>query len=99
MANGKTKLIAIGGGEIAESNEILDEILEGVLKSRDGRIVVMTVATNEPDKAAEKYDRLFRSRGVKHVSAVDVSAREDAFSGAALKKIEEADAHSTSREL
>ena len=92
MANGRTKLIAIGGGEVAGSPEILDEIVADVLKRDDGRMVVMTVATNEPQSAGDKYNRLFRSRGIKHVLTIDVSTREDAFDEASLQKIKDADA-------
>jgi cyanophycinase len=52
----------------------------------------MTIATNEPETAGKKYDSLFRSRGINHVSIVDVSERGDSFSEAALKRIDKADA-------
>jgi cyanophycinase len=61
-------------------------------KTQDPKVVVVTVATNEPEEAREKYDSLFRGRGIKHVSTVDVSQRSDAFAEASLKAIREADA-------
>lgn len=92
MSKSDTTLIAIGGGNLADANGILDEFL-GLLKDKsDPHLTVMTVATNEPDGAGKKYDSLFRSKGINHVSIVDVSQRDDSFSEGALKRIEKADA-------
>jgi cyanophycinase len=92
MSKSDSTLIAIGGGEFSETSDILKEFL-GLLKNKsDARIVVMTIATNEPEAAAQKYNSLFRSQGVKHINIVDVSAREEAFSQSAMKKIRDADA-------
>lgn len=92
MSKSDSTLIAIGGGEFSESNGVLDEFL-GLLKDkRDPQITVMTVATDEPEKAASKYNSLFRSNGIKHVSVIDISEREDAFQESALKRVREADA-------
>jgi cyanophycinase len=92
MNGNKTTLIAIGGGELAESEDVLQEFLKLVKKKPDPKIVVMTVATEEPDKAGEKYNRLFRKAGINHVSIVDVSQRDDAFNKASLRKVRECDA-------
>src|SRR5215213_3288760 len=92
MSKSDSTLFAIGGGELAEAPDILEEFL-GLLKDKpDAHIVVMTVATNEPKEAGRKYDAMFRNRGVKHISVVDVSARGDAYSESAIKKIRDADA-------
>ena len=92
MSNGATTLIAIGGGELEESKDILEKFLGLAKKNSDARLVVMTIATNETEAAADKYNRLFRKHGLKHVGIVDVSQRDDAFKEASLKKIREADA-------
>jgi len=92
MSKKNSILFAIGGGELTESPDILDEFL-GLLKDKpDAHIVVMTVATNEPKEAGKKYDAMLRNRGVKHVSIVDVSERSDSYSESAIKKIRAADA-------
>lgn len=92
MSGSKTTLLAIGGGDFDEAEDILKEI-SGFFKNKsDAHLTVMTVATNLPDKAAEKYPSLFRNLGVKHVSVVDVSQREDTFNEKSLKKIRESDA-------
>jgi cyanophycinase len=92
MSKSDTTLMAIGGGEFAEAKDVLKEFL-GLLKDKsDARLVVMTVATNEPESAAGKYNSLFRGNGIKHVSVVDVSERADSFKESSLKKIRESDA-------
>jgi cyanophycinase len=92
MSNGAATLIAIGGGELEEATDILEKLLSLIKKNKDARLVVMTIATNEPDRAADKYNRLFRKNGIKHVSIIDVSQRDDAFKETGLKKVREADA-------
>ncbi|HEY8562467.1 MAG TPA: cyanophycinase [Pyrinomonadaceae bacterium] len=92
MSNGASTLIAIGGGELEKAKDVLERFLDLVKKNSDARLVVMTIATNEPEKAADKYTRLFRKNGVNHVGVIDVSQRDDAFKEASLKKIREADA-------
>jgi cyanophycinase len=92
MSKSKTVLIAIGGGEFAEAPDVLNEFIGHVKKKNDPRVTVMTVATNEPESAAAKYNNLFRRCGIKHVSVIDISQRDDAFNETSLKKIEEADA-------
>jgi cyanophycinase len=92
MGKSETILIAIGGGELAESTDVLNDFLELLNKKSDPRITVMTVATSEPNGAGGKYNTLFRKHKIKHVSKVDVSERSDAFNKASLKKIEAADA-------
>jgi cyanophycinase len=92
MSDRKSILVAIGGGEMSDGKEILDEILEYLRQKRDPRIAVMTVATNESEAASVKYNRLFRRLGVKHVDVVDVSQREDSFDENSIKKVKSADA-------
>jgi cyanophycinase len=92
MSKSQTVLLAIGGGEFAESKDVLNEFL-GLLKDKsDPLVAVMTVATDEPESAAIKYNNLFRRCGIKHVSVIDISLRDDAFDEKALQTIEKADA-------
>lgn len=92
MSTKQSTFLAVGGGEFAEAEDILSEFLEDVGSSRDPRIVVVTVATSEPEKAAKKYNNLFRGRGIDHVETINVAVREDSYADAAAKKIETADA-------
>lgn len=92
MARSDTIFLAIGGGNLAESDEVLDEIFGYMSDRSDARIVVMTVATNIEEGTSTKYNSIFRKRGVTHVELVNIWQREDAFSKASMKKIERADA-------
>jgi cyanophycinase len=92
MAKGRSKLIAVGGGEMKSSPEVLEQVTKYFNGRPDGRLLVMTVATSDSEGAANKYNSLFRGLGIKHVDVVDVSQREDAFSEASLKKVDSADA-------
>jgi len=92
MSNKETILIAIGGGELEEAGDLLEGFLNLVKKASEARLVVMTIATNEPQDASEKYNRLFRKNGIRHIGIVDVSQRDDSFKEASLKKVRAADA-------
>jgi cyanophycinase len=92
MGKSKTTFIAIGGGELAEADSVIDKLVEALKEHPDARILVMTVATNEPEAAKNKYNSLFRSHGIKHVETLDVSERKDALSKGAVEKLERADA-------
>jgi cyanophycinase len=90
MPDRKTSLIAIGGGEMSDTREVLDEILRHLQTKPNPRLAVMTVATNHSEEAAAKYNALFRRLGIKHVDVVDVSQRDDSFNEDSLKKIQTA---------
>lgn len=93
MARSETIFLAIGGGDISEAPDILDEIF-GYMQKRggDARMVVMTVATNEEEEAKKRYEAMFRRRGVRHVEMVNISERTDAFNETSVKKVANADA-------
>lgn len=86
----KGKLVVIGGSEDREGDcSILKEFvtLAGGARSR---IVVMTVATDLFREAMAEYKAAFKSLGVDHVEAYDVSQRVDADDEEALAAIEKA---------
>lgn len=89
MARSETTFIAIGGG--GQTDETLDALFAPLEKAGDPHVVVVTVAANDENGMTAKYNAMFRKRGVRHVSMVDVYAREDSFNRASLKKIERAD--------
>ncbi|HEV7700192.1 MAG TPA: cyanophycinase [Pyrinomonadaceae bacterium] len=92
MARSETIFLAIGGGNLAGCQEVLDEIFGFLAEKKDPRLVVMTVATNIANGTSAKYNSIFRKRGVSHVEVVNIWQREDAFSKAAMNKIERAHA-------
>lgn len=86
----KGKLVIIGGGEDKEGERIiLKEFVRLAGKSK-ARIVVMTVATDEPESLGSEYRKVFKRLGVEDVQVVDVSARKDVHEEKALKIIEHA---------
>jgi cyanophycinase len=91
MGKSKSTFIAIGGGELADADSIVDRLVEALKDRPNGRILILTVATNEPEAAAEKYNSLFRSRRVKHVETLDISERKHALSKRSVRKVERAD--------
>src|SRR3982750_4683158 len=92
MGKSDTTFIAIGGGQLSKADTVIEGLIKSIKTKRDPRIVVLTVATNEPESAVSKYNALFRARGMKHVDSIDVSERKHALSKRAVAKIERADA-------
>jgi cyanophycinase len=82
--------MAIGGGEMADARQVLDELIPALKTSPDARVVVVTVATEDDEKAASKYNALFRGRGIKHVDTVHINQRDDAFNERSIAKIRDA---------
>ncbi len=86
----KGELLIIGGNEQknpdAEQAAILKQVAKGALDG--GRLVVLTVATAEPEEMARTYRTAFSKLGVKHIDVLDIRTREQAFSPDNLEKLE-----------
>lgn len=87
-------LIAIGGGE---SNEITDDslrITEKFLKlaqpTEKAKIIVMTVATDDPKNAGERYTKLFGCLKFKDFEVMNIADRAESFDRTVFEKIESA---------
>ena len=90
LSEARGRLVAIGGGDISEGDApLLKEFVKRARGAR-ARVVVMTVATDEPAAAAREYETAFRRLGVDDVKAVDVSARADALKPESLEAVERA---------
>jgi cyanophycinase len=84
------RLVSIGGAEDREGEmRILKKFVE-LAGGENAKIVVLTVATDNPEKAAREMTRVFKRLGVKSVRTFDVSQRKDAESKRGVKLIEEA---------
>lgn len=82
-------LLVIGGHENKESDEekaILKQAANKV-KDAEGRLVVLTVATMEPEPLADTYRKAFGRLGVKHVTVLDIRSREEAYNTANIDKL------------
>jgi len=90
LTEARGKLFAIGGGEEKEGDcAVLKEFVR-MAKGPKARLVVMTVATDEPEESGREYVDAFKSLGVDEVCWVDVSSRGDAADEAALGLIKKA---------
>jgi cyanophycinase len=86
-ARHKGTLIVIGGHEDRSGEK---KILRAVADrlGDDGKIVVCTVASAEPESLWEQYESAFRAIGVPHVFRLDVDSREEACSPRAMRILE-----------
>jgi cyanophycinase len=88
MASRERTLIIIGGGEDRSGDKvILGEVARRV---GAGKLVVTTVAMPDPGGLFEKYERAFRSLGVKHVFNLEVNERQEATEEGKLRVLEDA---------
>jgi cyanophycinase len=78
-ANGRDgTLIIIGGHEDHDGERvILKEVAKHV---RDGKLVLATVASHEPEGYLEKYQRSFGDLGIAHVTELYIEERDQATS-------------------
>jgi cyanophycinase len=90
LSEARGRLVAIGGGDIREGDAPLLKEFVKLAKGPKARVVVMTVATDEPSAAADEYKTAFRRLGVDDVKAVDVSSRADALKPDSLEAVEQA---------
>jgi cyanophycinase len=70
-------LIIIGGGERKDKERTI--LREVARKADGGSLVVVTVATAEPDDTWKEYRAIFRALGVKKLKHLDVRLREEAM--------------------
>lgn len=90
LTEARGKLFAVGGAEEKEGVcTVLKEFVR-LAKGPKARLVVMTVATDEPDKSGREYVGAFKGLGVDEVSWVDVSDRAEAADERALEAIRKA---------
>lgn len=90
LSEARGRLVAIGGGDIREGDAPLLKEFVKLAKGPRARVVVMTVATDEPGTAGAEYRDAFKRLGVDDLKAVDVSSRADALRPESLEAIEHA---------
>ncbi|HEV7889978.1 MAG TPA: cyanophycinase [Pyrinomonadaceae bacterium] len=90
LSEARGKLVAIGGGDVSEGDAPLLKEFVKLARGARARVVVMTVATDDPRAAATEYKNAFNRLGVDDVKAVDVSKRADALNPDSLEAIEHA---------
>ncbi|WP_411676596.1 cyanophycinase [Caproicibacter sp.] len=75
----KGYLIIIGGAEDKKGESVILRQAPEMLSGSD-RLTVLTTATEKPQEAGKKYKDVFSGLGVKNVSVLDISNREQAES-------------------
>jgi len=86
-ATHKGTLVIIGGHEDRTGEKkILRAVAERL--GDDGKIVVCTVASSEPESLWEEYEAAFRAIGVPHVFRLELETREEASSTRAMRILE-----------
>ncbi|HEX8636975.1 MAG TPA: cyanophycinase, partial [Pyrinomonadaceae bacterium] len=92
--DGKGILIAVGGGESGEitkdSIKIFERFLEYAGGLENAKILIMTVATNNPEDAGKRYQELFDHLKFKNFEIVNIADRVESFDKKILKKVEAA---------
>jgi cyanophycinase len=82
-------LIIIGGHEDKERDRL---ILRAVAaRTGDGKLVIVTAASNRQEELADDYESVFRGLGVKHVYKLKIESREDAMSEKSVKILSDTD--------
>jgi len=70
-------LIIIGGAEDKEgSKSILKEVCSKIDKVKD-RLLIATVASNEPEATGIKYTNVFKNLGVRNIDVLNIKQREE----------------------
>jgi cyanophycinase len=85
---GHGTVISIGGHEDKEGEKVI--LHEVASRVGSGRLVVATVASNQPDEMWETYEPIFRNMGVRHVFHLDVRIREDALEDKRIRVLDDA---------
>lgn len=89
-SNKKGNLIIIGGHEDKQGDkQILTEVARRAREAND-RLVIVTVASQEPQELAEQYRGIFKELGVRYVGALDIRTRDEAKDEANIEKVRDA---------
>jgi cyanophycinase len=79
----KGKLVAVGGGESAEITEDSLKIIKKFLDLAGGlnkaKIIVMTVATDDPEDARVRYEKIFEQLKFKNFETVNIADRTESY--------------------
>lgn len=89
-AKAKGKLIIIGGHEDKEGDRaILEEVCHEA-NGKNGSLVIVTVASQEPEALAEEYTKVFKELGVKRVDVLDIRERSQGEDETNVQRLREA---------
>ncbi|HEX8523165.1 MAG TPA: cyanophycinase [Tepidisphaeraceae bacterium] len=83
----KGRLIIIGGREEKRPDRDRHIVEEVAKAAHNGRLIVLTAATQLPEELWEDYRKVFKELGVKNVELLDVRTREDAYDPKNVEKL------------
>jgi cyanophycinase len=86
----KGTLLVIGGAEDKDREKVILRRL--VMLVGSGKLVVATVASEDPRQSFERYEPLLRSLGAPHIHHLNVETRGQATQARTLRVLEDADA-------
>jgi cyanophycinase len=79
-------LIIIGGHEQKEGDTVI--LREVARRAKEGKgLVLVTVATNEPEELAKDYKKAFADLGLKDIDVLDIRTREEAHDPENVRKV------------
>lgn len=86
----KGSLIIIGGHEDkAGDRDILHEVARRA-RGKQGGLVIVTVATEQPAEVGKEYQAIFRKLGVETIEVLDIRTREHAYDEENVGKLRDA---------
>jgi cyanophycinase len=84
-------LLIIGGHEDKEGDKVILRMLVKKV-GKSGKIVVATVASEEPNAMFNEYERVLRGLGMRHVHHLTVESREEARHDSTVRILRDAEA-------
>ena len=86
----KGKLMIIGGAEDKKGECIILKKLFELAGGQDANIVIMTVASEYPEKIGDEYTQIFKRFGAGSINAIHIRSRQDANHSGLVEQIEKA---------
>ena len=86
----KGKLMIIGGAEEKKGECIILKKLFELAGGQDANIVIMTVASEYPEKIGDEYTQIFKRFGAGSINAIHIRSRQDANHSGLAEQIEKA---------
>ncbi|HOB19841.1 MAG TPA: cyanophycinase [Candidatus Atribacteria bacterium] len=89
-AEHKGKLVIIGGAEDKKGDCVILRKVAELAGESEGKIVIMTVATEYPSKVGAEYKKLFEKLHIGNIDALHIETRADANDSDSLKRLDNA---------
>jgi cyanophycinase len=84
-------LLMIGGHEDKDEDKVILRMLVRKV-GKSGKIVVATIATNQPNAMFDEYERCLRGLGMRHVHHLTIESRDEARLDSRVRVLNDADA-------